>query len=134
MTGSAPRPRVVVVDGVGEGDVLRRERIARQRLFVGVGRLEQDRSRLSVQEGHAREIVNRVQNTRKRAGLDVADRVVVHMGGAPALIAAARQHEDLILGEVLGVRLEYMDEGGQGAESFDIDGAALQVSVERTEN
>ncbi|MED5329777.1 MAG: isoleucine--tRNA ligase [Planctomycetota bacterium] len=87
-----------------------------------------------IQEGHAREIVNRVQNTRKRAGLDVADRVVVHMGGAPALIAAARQHEDLILGEVLGVRLEYMDEGGQGAESFDIDGAALQVSVERTED
>jgi isoleucyl-tRNA synthetase len=80
-------------------------------------------------EGRAREIVNRVQNTRKASGLDVADRVVVHLDGDAGLLDAARRHERLILDEVLGVRLQL---GGApaGAQDFDVDGAALRVAVE----
>ncbi len=83
-------------------------------------------------EGRAREIVNRVQNTRKSAGLDVADRVVVRLAGAEELMAAAREHEAFILGEVLGVQLQVMKlESLPDATSFDVEGAALKVAVER---
>jgi isoleucyl-tRNA synthetase len=81
-------------------------------------------------EGRAREIVNRVQNTRKASGLDVSDRVVVHLDGDATLLDAARRHERLILDEVLGLSLRL---GGapEGAQEFDVDGAALHVAVER---
>ena len=85
-------------------------------------------------EGRAREIVNRVQNTRKGSGLEVSDRVVVRLAGAPELLDAARTHEALILREVLGVRLEAWVEGEpEGAREFDVDGARLVVAVERAE-
>jgi isoleucyl-tRNA synthetase len=89
-------------------------------------------------EGRVREIVNRVQNSRKAAGLDVADRVVVRLAGSADLLAAARRHEVFLLGEVLGTELQFQDEGsldGGAAEvsRFDVEGAALEVIVERVD-
>ena len=86
-------------------------------------------------EGRAREIVNRVQNTRKSAGLEVSDRVIVRLAGSEDLLTAARLHEAFILGEVLGTRLE-VSEGAtlKDAVSFDVEGAALHVAVERVES
>jgi len=85
-------------------------------------------------EGRAREIVSRVQSTRKTSGLEVADRVVVRLAGHADLLAAARRHEALILAEVLGTRLELLaDAAGlpAGAQAFDIDGSSLSVAVEK---
>ena len=80
-------------------------------------------------EGRAREIVNRVQNARKTAGLDVSDRIVLRLSGSEDLLAAARRHERLILGEVLGTRMEIG--AAAGAQEFDVDGAMLGVGVEK---
>ncbi|MCB9899615.1 MAG: isoleucine--tRNA ligase [Planctomycetes bacterium] len=81
-------------------------------------------------EGRAREVVSRVQNTRKSAGLDVADRVLVQLAGDPALLDAAARHEALILAEVLGQGLElHGDEPLDGAVEYEVDGAALRVKV-----
>lgn len=82
-------------------------------------------------EGRAREIVSRVQNTRKASGLDVSDRIVVRLSGHADLLAAAQRHEALILAEVLGTRLEVSDDAVPDATSFDVDGAELLVGVER---
>jgi isoleucyl-tRNA synthetase len=83
-------------------------------------------------EGRAREIINRIQSRRKTAGFDVADRVVVRLASDAEWTLAARTHEQLILGEVLGVRLELLDaEDGKG-ERFEIEGAALWVDVQRS--
>ncbi len=82
-------------------------------------------------EGRAREIVSRVQATRKAAGLDVSDRVVVSLAGADALLAAARRHEALILAEVLGTRLEIGTAAPAGGSAYDVDGQSLVVGVER---
>jgi isoleucyl-tRNA synthetase len=82
-----------------------------------------------VSEGRAREIVNRVQNARKTAGLDVSDRIVLRLSGSEDLLAAARRHERLILGEVLGTRMEIG--AGAGAQEFEVDGAPLGVGVEK---
>jgi isoleucyl-tRNA synthetase len=80
-------------------------------------------------EGRAREIVNRVQNARKTAGLDVSDRIVLRLSGSEDLLAAARRHERLILGEVLGTRMEIS--AAAGGQEFEVDGAKLGVGVEK---
>jgi hypothetical protein len=80
-----------------------------------------------IAEGRARELVNRVQNTRKASGLEVSDRVVVRLAGHADLLSAAARHERLILDEVLGVRLELLGADAEraalaarpGAQSFD---------------
>jgi isoleucyl-tRNA synthetase len=43
-------------------------------------------------EGLAREVVRAVQETRKRAGLEVSDRIVLRLGGDGELLDAARAH------------------------------------------
>jgi isoleucyl-tRNA synthetase len=70
-------------------------------------------------EGLAREIVRAVQNQRKEAGLEVSDRIRLWLGGEGALLAAAREHERYIAGEVLAVEVAFADGDGDG------DGAAL---------
>ncbi|MBI4082480.1 MAG: isoleucine--tRNA ligase [Candidatus Lambdaproteobacteria bacterium] len=58
-----------------------------------------------VREGLARELVRTVQDARKQAGLDVADRIRLRIGGTPAVVAALEAHRDLILGETLCTEL-----------------------------
>ncbi len=83
-------------------------------------------------EGRAREVVNRVQQARRKAGLEVSDRIVLRLAGSDDLLAAARRHEKLILGEVLGTKLEYGGRPAAGAQEFEVDGATLHVAVERS--
>ena len=58
-------------------------------------------------EGLAREIVHAVQNARKAAGLDISDRIELSLGGDEELLAAAREHEPYIAGEVLATSVAY---------------------------
>jgi isoleucyl-tRNA synthetase len=80
-------------------------------------------------EGLAREVVRAVQETRKRAGLDVSDRIALTLGGDPALLDAARAHEPYIADEVLAEQVSY-DADGRG-EPATIEGLELRVVVER---
>ena len=63
-------------------------------------------------EGRAREIVHAIQNARKQAGLEVTDRIKLSLGGDPALIEAARAHEDYVAGETLATSVAYDGAGG----------------------
>ena len=49
----------------------------------------------------ARELVNRIQNMRKDAGLDVEDRIEIGVQGEAGLEDATRTHRDYVAGEVL---------------------------------
>ncbi|HEY8581293.1 MAG TPA: isoleucine--tRNA ligase, partial [Capillimicrobium sp.] len=53
------------------------------------------------QEGLAREVVRAVQETRKRAGLEVEDRIALTLGGDADLLAAAEAFEGYVTGETL---------------------------------
>ncbi|WP_028652811.1 isoleucine--tRNA ligase [Nocardioides halotolerans] len=53
------------------------------------------------EEGLARDLVRAVQQARRDAGLDVSDRISLTIGGADAVQAAARAHEQLITSETL---------------------------------
>ena len=64
-------------------------------------------------EGLAREIVNRIQNMRKDAGLEVTDRIEVMLDTTQVIQAAMKQFEAYICNEVLasGLRFEVLTEG-----------------------
>lgn len=60
-----------------------------------------------VAEGLAREFVRRVQDLRKSAGLDVADRVELFVEASPGLKSAVEAHEAYIKAETLTTQLSF---------------------------
>jgi isoleucyl-tRNA synthetase len=80
-------------------------------------------------EGLAREVVRAVQLARQDAGLEVSDRIALGLGGDEELLAAAREHEPFIAGEVLATSVSY-DEGDGTVAS--IEGASLHISVTKS--
>jgi isoleucyl-tRNA synthetase len=80
-------------------------------------------------EGLAREIVHAVQIARKDAGLDIVDRIELSLGGDEELLAAAREHESYLAGEVLATSVDY---GGSTADIYlMVDGRDLHIAVVR---
>jgi len=59
-----------------------------------------------VREGLAREIVRSVQEARKQAGLDVADRIVLLIEGGDEVKAAVGSHQEYLMSETLAARWE----------------------------
>ena len=82
-------------------------------------------------EGLAREIVHAVQIARKDAGLDITDRIALSLGGDEELLAAAREHEAYLAGEVLATSVDYGD-GASAGTATTIDGHDLRIAVART--
>jgi isoleucyl-tRNA synthetase len=52
-------------------------------------------------EGLARELVRAVQEARKEAGLEVADRIALYVEGDEAVAAALREHREFVMSETL---------------------------------
>ena len=80
-------------------------------------------------EGLAREVVHAVQNARKSAGLEVEDRISLRLGGDDELLAAAREYERYVSGEVLATSVAYGDGDGEAAAT--IEGRELRIGVSR---
>jgi isoleucyl-tRNA synthetase len=60
-----------------------------------------------IREGQAREFVRRVQDLRKSAELEVADRIELFVDASPGLQSAIEAHRDYITTETLTSRLEF---------------------------
>jgi len=60
-----------------------------------------------VQEGIARELVNRIQNLRKDSGLEVTDKIAVFLKNEPQLEAAVSENKNYILSEILAEDLTF---------------------------
>lgn len=87
-------------------------------------------------EGIARELVNRVQRLRKKAGLEVADRIDLGVAGGTELRAAVLAHRDWIGGEVLAERVELGDGTLPGSawdtsEEVELDDVPASISLRR---
>jgi len=80
-------------------------------------------------EGLAREIVHAVQNARKEAGLEITDRIELSLGGDEELLAAAREHEPYVSGEVLATAVAYDAADGVSAT---LDGRDLSIRLKRS--
>ncbi|GAA2172857.1 isoleucine--tRNA ligase [Agrococcus versicolor] len=80
-------------------------------------------------EGLARDVVRAVQDARKRAELDVSDRIALVLGSDDAGLAALEVHRALVAGETLAtsIVLERTDAG----ETIVGDGSPLTIRLER---
>jgi isoleucyl-tRNA synthetase len=55
-------------------------------------------------EGLARELIRAVQDARKQAGLEVSDRIALHVEGDAGVEAALHEHRDYVMNETLASR------------------------------
>ena len=81
-----------------------------------------------IAEGLAREVVHRVQNRRRAADLDYADRIAVRYRAAAEVEDAIEAHRDWIRAETLAVAFEAVD--GDGLEDAPIEGHAFALAIE----
>ena len=82
-----------------------------------------------VDEGIARELVNRIQNIRKE-GFDVTDRIVVELQSGE-WDAAVERHRDYICSETLCTELTLVSEVSGGTEIEIIDGQPANIAIRK---
>ena len=81
-----------------------------------------------VQEGNARELVNRIQKIRKDNGYQLTDRINVQLAGPEELKESITQFNTYICAEILADQLEWVPELPNGAE-IDVNEIPLKVLV-----
>jgi isoleucyl-tRNA synthetase len=76
-----------------------------------------------------------VQNARKRAGLQVEDRIELALSGDDRLLEVVRQHADYVMGETLASRLDLDGAlaGDAHVETARINGSELAIALKRAD-
>jgi isoleucyl-tRNA synthetase len=83
-----------------------------------------------IREGLAREFVRRVQEMRKQADFDIADRIYMYIEATPNLAEAVHEHEVYIKGETLTLELNSArPPEGSVAENFEFEGEQVTVGL-----
>ena len=81
-------------------------------------------------EGMARDVIRQIQEHRKNSGLNMEDRISLHLGTASAKLSAAiAGHKDYIAGETLTT--EWSESPHVPAVEVQIDGQALTISLRK---
>ena len=80
-----------------------------------------------MREGTGREVVNRIQKTRKKMGLNVDDRIKISFGADEELSSIIQEYRDYIAGEVLGVSMEALE--GEGEHHLEVEGRPLSLTI-----
>jgi isoleucyl-tRNA synthetase len=84
-------------------------------------------------EGLARDLVRRIQNLRKEAGFDVADRIRLSYKASPGMEKAIQAFGDYIRQEVLAVEMTAGGaEAGEASKDFKMSGETVSVALTRT--
>ena len=110
------------------------ERTPREGLVVAsegdlVVALETELTDELVLEGLAREVVNKIQNMRKSAGLEVTQRIEVSYCGDELLAKALAQYCEYVCAETLCTGLSATDDPGADATAWDVNGHECRISV-----
>jgi isoleucyl-tRNA synthetase len=75
-----------------------------------------------IQEGIAREFINRIQNLRKESGLDVTDKIAIDIVKHDAIIDAINAHKQYIGTQTLAQQINWVDQiHDESAKIVDID-------------
>lgn len=82
------------------------------------------------EEGHARELVNRIQKLRKDMGLNVTDRIAVFIGQSEAINSAVMNFKNYICAEILADTLELVD-SLTDATSVEVNDFQVKVIVKQ---
>jgi isoleucyl-tRNA synthetase len=84
-----------------------------------------------INEGLAREFVNRVQNMRKDAGLRVTDRIRIHFESSNRVAEAIGRMSEYIKSETLATQLTAGRDGAEHWEKWDIDGESCEIGISK---
>ena len=82
-----------------------------------------------IQEGLAREIINRIQKTRKDLNLNVEDRINISLSGDSEIVAAANNFKEHISSETLCSQLRTTEE--KYKHVFEIDDKPLSLEIKK---
>ena len=90
--------------------------------------LDTELSQDLIQEGFAREFVNKVQNMRKEMDLDVMDRILISYQASAELNTALENYSDFICKETLALKIELQEVSDSTA--WDLNGEPCKIKVE----
>jgi len=82
-----------------------------------------------IEEGVARELINRIQNLRKSSGLEITDRIQILIEDRPEIHNAVLHCNEYIAGQVLATSLELATEV-QG-ESVEMDNYKVTINIQK---
>ncbi|MBL7993953.1 class I tRNA ligase family protein, partial [bacterium] len=85
-----------------------------------------------IDEGVAREFINRVQNLRKEAGFEVIERIKITFDGSDTLKKAVVGQKQYILNETLSTEILTAFAHGEFSKEVEINDEKIQISVQRT--
>lgn len=83
-----------------------------------------------MEEGHARELVNRIQKIRKESGFDVTDRITVYIQENEQLKSAIINYSDYICAEILANKIEIAPKVDNGLE-IDVNDVMLHILISK---
>ncbi len=85
-----------------------------------------------VREGLAREFVRRLQELRKQADFEIADRIQLYLSATPDLVEAIQAHREYILGETLTIELHLSEPPAESpsTEAW-FDGHWMKIGITR---
>jgi isoleucyl-tRNA synthetase len=83
-----------------------------------------------VNEGNARELVNRIQKIRKDSGFELTDRIDVQLAGADTLAASIGEYKSYICAEILADSLELVQQTESGTE-IEVNDMLINVHVSK---
>ena len=83
-----------------------------------------------IEEGIARELINRIQNLRKSSGLEITDRIAVQLENREEIAAAVKNCNEYIASQVLATSLVLV-EGLTGGTVLEMDGYNVNCIIEK---
>ena len=83
-----------------------------------------------IEEGIARELINRIQNLRKSSGLEITDRIAVQLENCEEIAAAVKNCNEYIASQVLATSLVLVDDLTNGT-ALEMDGYNVMCVIEK---
>ena len=83
-----------------------------------------------INEGIAREVVNRIQNIRKGLGLEVTDKIEIKIKNSSKLENAINSNLDYVKGETLAIKL-YFSENLDNGEVVEFDDIKTIITINK---
>ena len=83
-----------------------------------------------IEEGIARELINRIQNLRKSSGLEITDRIAVQLENREEIAAAVTNCNDYIASQVLATSLTLVDNLTNDT-ALEMDGYTVQCIIKK---
>src|SRR6266581_4430813 len=84
-----------------------------------------------INEGLAREFVNRVQNMRRDAGLSVTDRIRIYFESSGRVADAVGRLSDYIKSETLAIQVNTGRDSAEHWEKWEIDGEPCEIGISK---